>query len=196
MAGDRKCRQRVRPATASAGRTFKIEAAGRGQRGLLNRQTDFGLSGNVRWEMPRIDKRKQLVVLSGRRLDDARRARGFTMETFAELAGAGYGSVWRALSGHAIGPDVALKIARSLGFELADVTATDAERRPAAGYSDEAMEHFRRRFRVRIRQAIRECHRATAAEASRRCWFWPSRKAISQQLTLRQRTGGGEVVLL
>jgi len=128
-------RRRVRPATASAGRTFRIEAVGRGQRGFLERQADFGLSRNLRWAMPGIDKHKKLTVLRWRLLHEVRRARGFTMESLAELAGVGYGSVSRGLSGRAIGPDIALKICKSLGFELADAVATEAERRPAGGFT-------------------------------------------------------------
>jgi transcriptional regulator with XRE-family HTH domain len=146
--------------------------------------------------MGKPDTKQQMVVLSGRAVNEARKRLGLTIEGMSERAGVGYTTAWRSLHNEAMGQDLARKLCESLGLTLESATARDEERRPADGISPDAYKHFRRLVRIRLRQAIVTAHRETAAEAGRRCWFWPTRRIVQRRLSIREVTKSGEVVLL
>lgn len=136
-------------------------------------------------------ERKQKVALRRSAVHEARKLRKLRLDQAAELAGVGYASIWRAEHGEPIGVDLAEKICASLGLDLRETTATDAERRPADGISPEAWRHFAKQARIRIRAAIRQAHRAVAKDAERNCWYWPGMRTVRERIVVRQRMANG-----
>jgi len=135
---------------------------------------------------------KQLIVLDGHRLDEERGRRGMNIEFVALIAGVSYKSAWRVLASMPVGQDIAERVADVLGFTVDQVKVAPDACRPANGCSPEAVEYFNRKFKLKVKQLICECHRETGAEARRRCWFWPSFKAVSHRLRVPTLRMGAE----
>ncbi len=144
----------------------------------------------------RADRTKQLAVLRPAVVNEARHRMGLRIKDLARTAGVGYGSAARGVKGEPIGADLAERIASALGLQLAETAAPDDERRPASGYSPEAMEHFCKLLKGRFVEAMEQAYRATTAEAGRRCWFWPGIGRVQKLICVRRRTEEGEVDLL
>lgn len=132
--------------------------------------------------------RTQQVVVEGRQLDVERSRRGLRIIDVASMAGTSYKTAWRCLNLVPVGEDLAARVARALGFRLADVLADPDERRPASGFSPAAVQRFNKHLKHHLDKAVSACHSEIAGEADRRCWFWPSLSTVLKHLNPREIT--------